>query len=103
MSLHQKKKSSLREAKRRSNPSDGSHGLPRRFAPRNDGKTGTSFMLGWIAFSGFICIVCAVLGFSALVALSPMAQGLVLLVMAIAGMVLLGSFEAHEASRRDDA
>jgi hypothetical protein len=60
-------------------------------------------MLGWIAFSGFICIVCAVLGFSALVALSPMAQGLVLLVMAIAGMVLLGSFEAHEASRRDDA
>jgi hypothetical protein len=60
-------------------------------------------MLGWIAISGFVCIVCAVLGFSALVALSPMAQGLVLLVMAIAGMILLGAFEAHEASRRDDA
>jgi hypothetical protein len=32
-----------------------------------------------------------------------MTQGLVLLVMTIAGMVLLGAFEAHEASRRDDA
>jgi hypothetical protein len=58
-------------------------------------------MLGWIAFSGLVCIVCAVFGFSA--ALSPMTQGLVLLVMTIAGMVLLGAFEAHEASRRDDA
>ena len=59
-------------------------------------------MLGWIAFSGVVCIICAVLGFGALVALTPMTQGLVLLVMAIAGMVLLGAFEAHESSRRDD-
>jgi hypothetical protein len=32
-----------------------------------------------------------------------MQQGFALLVMAIAGMVLLGAFEAHESSRRDDA
>jgi hypothetical protein len=59
-------------------------------------------MLGWIAFSALVCIICAVLGFGALVALTPMTQGLVLLVMTIAGMVLLGAFEAHEASRRDE-
>ena len=60
-------------------------------------------MLGWIAFSALVCIICGVLGFGALISLTPMTQGLVLLVMAIAGMVLLGAFEAHESSRRDDA
>lgn len=60
-------------------------------------------MLGWIAFSAAVCIVCAVLGFSSLLTLSPLTQGFVLLVMAVSGMVMLGAFEAHEASRRDDA
>lgn len=60
-------------------------------------------MFGWIASSALICIVCAYLGFSSTLALSPLAQNLALLVMAIAGMVLLGAFEAHESSRRDDA
>ena len=65
-------------------------------------KTGIFVMLAWIAFSGFVCVICGVLGFGALVALTPMMQGMVLLVMAIAGMILLGSFEAHETSRRDE-
>ena len=60
-------------------------------------------MFGWMALSALICTVCAFLGFSSNLASSPMIQGVALLVMAIAGMVLLGAFEAHESSRRDDA
>ena len=60
-------------------------------------------MFGWIALSALICTVCAYVGFSPNLASSPMTQGIALLIMAIAGMVLLGAFEAHESSRRDDA
>jgi hypothetical protein len=58
-------------------------------------------MWGWITLSALVCMICAVLGFSSAFSLSPMAQGLVLLVMAISGMVLLGAFEAHDSSRPD--
>jgi hypothetical protein len=60
-------------------------------------------MFGWMALSALICTVCAFIGFSSNFSLSPMMQGFALLGMAIAGMVLLGAFEAHESSRRDDA
>lgn len=60
-------------------------------------------MLGWIVFSASVCILCAVLGFGPLIALTPMTQGLILLVMAIAGMILLGAFEAHEASQGEES
>lgn len=62
-------------------------------------------MLGWIALSALICIVCATLGFGSALSLSPGLQGVILLVLALAAMVLLGAFEAYEAQgrKREDA
>jgi hypothetical protein len=65
-------------------------------------------MLALVALSAFVCVVSAALGFGPFLALSIQAQGLVLLVLAIAATVLLGAFEAYEgqgpsADRTEDA
>ncbi|MBX9740920.1 MAG: hypothetical protein K2X62_12635 [Beijerinckiaceae bacterium] len=53
-------------------------------------------MLACVAASAFICVICAALGFGPFLSLSVQSQGIILLVLAVAGTFLLGAFEAYD-------
>jgi hypothetical protein len=54
-------------------------------------------MLAWASAAALVCALSATLGFGSFTSLPASGQSIALLIAALAGLVLLGAFEAYEA------
>lgn len=55
-------------------------------------------MAAWVAAAAFVCVICAALSFGSFFALTAGAQSVAFLIMALSALVLVGAFDAYEAT-----